>query len=377
MQSARRRPMTAGLSLAAVLLALCIATPAAPAATWAVQGFSTEVTSSFGMLGVSCASASACTSVSTGLVVRWNGRSWSTQSFPLYEEEEAILRSVSCVSGTACTTVGDAWSPRTGTYLAVAGQWNGREWSVAEAANPERQPFRILEAVSCKATSCTAVGDYENGALLLTLAERWNGERWSVQTTPNAGVDDYLSDVSCPTESMCMATGESGLSPLSEQWDGRTWTIKSVPVPRGATISRLDGVSCFSEASCLAVGIYEEGLGSYWAFSVKWNGREWQLVEVPRPSGSRERESSLASVSCPTATFCTAAGRRINEASVGQTFATQWNGSTWSTVETPNPEGTLESRFQAISCASATSCIGVGRNWSRMSGILGLFERYS
>jgi hypothetical protein len=70
----------------------------------------------------------------------------------------------------------------------------------------------VLLGVSCSSsTACTAVGYYktvDSMTVAMTLAERWDGAKWSVQTTPNAANYDrsYLNAVSCAAGG-CIALG--------------------------------------------------------------------------------------------------------------------------------------------------------------------------
>jgi len=105
------------------------------------------------LLGVSCASSSACTAVGT-VVYRWNGRRWSRQS--TYDGFEAV----SCSSTVFCTAVG----------LGTAGRWNGSGWSIQ---NTPQLREGDLSGVSCRPDgACVAVGSYQNRAgTLLPVAE--------------------------------------------------------------------------------------------------------------------------------------------------------------------------------------------------------------
>lgn len=82
----------------------------------------------------------------------------------------------------------------------------------------------------------------------------------------------------------------------------------------------------------------------------------------------------LASVSCPTSSFCLAVGSGYDSSSVGNgTFgvALTWDGSRWSSSREVDGYGGLTS----VACRSASSCVAVdlsgyavawdGRNWSR------------
>jgi len=105
------------------------------------------------LLGVSCASISACTAVGP-VVYQWNGRRWSTQrTFDGFE-------AVSCISTVSCTAVGSG----------TAGRWNGSGWSIQ---NTPQVHEGDLSGVSCTFTgACVAVGSFKNRAgTLLPLAE--------------------------------------------------------------------------------------------------------------------------------------------------------------------------------------------------------------
>ena len=57
----------------------------------------------------------------------------------------------------------------------------------------------------------------------MTLIEAWNGTRWSIVPSPvTRNVATLLYSVSCPSATMCMATGVRYVS--SSQDSGRTLT---------------------------------------------------------------------------------------------------------------------------------------------------------
>ena len=78
----------------------------------------------------------------------------------------------------------------------------------------------------------------------------------------------------------------------------------------------LNGVSCASPTNCTAVGdYYRTASGPQPTLIERWNGTAWRV----EPSPSTGRGSTLDSVSCPSATSCTAVGSLI----IG------WNGVSW------------------------------------------------
>ena len=90
-----------------------------------------------------------------------------------------------------------------------------------------------------------AVGSYFSG-----LAQRWDGTRWSNMVVPTPAPNSTLRAVFCPTTSSCFAVGQSGTNLLIEHWDGTTWSIVFTSNPPGATVGRLNGVSCRGPADC-------------------------------------------------------------------------------------------------------------------------------
>ena len=89
----------------------------------------------------------------------------------------------------------------------LAESWNGSSWSIVASANPGTDPF--LSQVSCPtATSCVAVGSDHSGSSDQTLIESWNGTSWSVVSSPDTGTgDNVLYGVTCLTPSDCQAGG--------------------------------------------------------------------------------------------------------------------------------------------------------------------------
>lgn len=169
----------------------------------------------------------------------------------------SYLLGVSCASGTACTAVG-YYDLSTGYLATLAEVWNGSTWTIGTTPDPSTS-LNQLEAVSCTAaTACTAVGSYMGSASLqVTLGERWNGSSWTVQTTanPDLGSGDELSGVSCHAARACTAVGshDSNSLTLAESWNGSTWTAQTTP-SRGTEVSDLDSVSCTVAATCTAAG---------------------------------------------------------------------------------------------------------------------------
>jgi hypothetical protein len=357
----------------------------AAASGWSIQSTPNPSGVSYSILhGVSCASAGACTAVGeygdgtsdVTLAEGWNGSTWSIQPTPNPAGGSNItLYGVSCASASACTAVGG--SSNGTTMVTLAERWNGTKWSIQHTPNPTGSSFTFLYGVSCTSVSaCTAVGTSSNG----TLAERWNGTTWSIQHTPNptGGSGILLQGVSCASASACTAVGgySKGTAAnvtLAERWNGTTWSIQHTPNPTGAQGSGLGTVSCTSASACTAVGAYNTGPTTGGTLAERWNGSTWSIQHTPNPAGGSS--IVLGGVSCASATACTAVGD-YNNGTTGVTLAERWNGSTWSIQPTPNPAGAPVSLLNGVSCASATACTAVGGYNNGTAGVT-LAERWN
>jgi hypothetical protein len=96
-------------------------------------------------------------------------------------------------------------------FLASVGGAAASSWRIEPAPTPLR-PIGHLAAVSCiSLTDCIAVGwvPLHRDKIQLTLAERWTGASWVVQPTANlAGANgSSLNGVSCISGRSCVAVG--------------------------------------------------------------------------------------------------------------------------------------------------------------------------
>jgi hypothetical protein len=311
---------------------------------------------------------------------------------------------VSCVSSTDCSAAGTE-DDYIGLGRAWLQRWNGTKWSTV--AHPNPGDLSRFEDIACVGTSaCITVGYYEPvwSSQSLSLTERWNGTAWAVSPAPGGGSQSQLQRVSCPTATFCAAIGTTSGTrrvPLSKRWDGTNWTIVTVPTPSGASYPTLSGVSCTSSTQCFAVGSYFAGVSSKMLIE-RWNGSAWSIATTPSTpngqgaglsavscqsasnctavgagvslrvlvlkwngsvwaitNGLSDTSKSLRAVACPAATSCIAVG--LNGSG---TFARHWNGTTWSTVPTPNPGGSNSASLLDVSCTGPTQCTAIGSSSS-------------
>ena len=334
------------LALCGVVAAALLSAPAAAgAASWSLQSVPPPQSPNGQGFSVSCSSSSSCMAV--GFFINslgaqqpfsevWNGTNWTAKTVPLPSGVPfGYLRGVSCTSASGCTAVGGAGSG-TSPDQPLAERWNGTSWTVQTVPTPSGQFDATFEGVSCASASwCTAVGSANDGTHSVALAERWNGANWAAQSIPNpAGAAEIqLNGVACRSASVCFAVGHYTSSSshffpdkaLAERWNGTSWTIQSTPLPAGTGAAALTGVSCSAATACTAVGGYST-TNSFpdKTLAERWNGNSWAIQTTPNPATG---SPIFSSVSCPTATDCTAVGTPIGLGST--TLVEQWNGANW------------------------------------------------
>jgi hypothetical protein len=327
--------------------------------------------------GVSCVTRSECVAVggptNNGRLFseRWNGRAWSLRRMPTPDlNNSPTMDGVSCSSPTACTAVGSS-----GNHVLVE-RWNGKKWSIQHVPSPTKTASSDLAGVSCPSkTDCVAVGDwYTNSGNINAygLLESWNGRRWSIQATPAYA---SFTSVSCASRVACTAVGTTAdnILPLAERWDGTHWSVQNVRLDsvgsefNGST--QLNAVSCPSNRACAAVGAgtgAESGFPPYyWWVAEFWDGEQWGHVFTAYDTNDDE---ALNGVSCNSTKSCLAVGDEVQH----------WNGERWSSVRSPFCyDGSSGQQLMSVSCSSATSCEVVGSKTNIRGAIQPLAARWT
>jgi hypothetical protein len=327
--------------------------------------------------------STAVTAVAPALAA--TGPSWSQLPTPSSQAPQAELAAVSCPSQTACTAVGDYYNAD-GAQVTLAEAWQGGSWAVEPTPNPAGAGADVLLGVSCASPdACMAVGytQHVGGGTHQPFAEAWNGQSWKITPAASPGTTNtQLYAVSCTAPSVCMAVGFSinglGPVPLTETWNGTAWTIHQAPLPAGTKHGQLSGVSCTSATACTAVGQSAAGTTTGTLAEV-WNGSAWAVQSTPDPAGQGGL-SVLSAVSClPGGSACTAVGYWLSGGE-DVTLAEARTGTTWKVVPTPTPagpQGIVQGLLTSISCTSATACSAVGDHLSRADHQVSLMEAWN
>jgi len=289
------------------------------------------------LFGVDCPSETRCLAVGnyessegpTLLSELWNESKWSVQTTPLPSESTSSeFVAIGCNSTANCTAVGSAVIG--GKKTAIAERWTSPTWAASTIPIPEGATSSQLDGVDCLWSNfCVAVGRYTNSTgYIKSLVEFWNGTEWSLQTAtdPEGAYQSTLLDVACtPTPNRCTAVG-GWKNVFGEQFtlvyrfNGvTTWTLQSTPNPTGSIASVFQEVSCATETSCTADGSWVSGSGgSNMTLAEAWNGSSWSIQGTPNPAGATF--SAFFGLSCRS-TACLGVGWSTNGSGVDTTLA--------------------------------------------------------
>jgi serine/threonine-protein kinase len=138
---------------------------------------------------------------------------------------------------------------------------------------------------------------------------------------------------------------------LTMHFNGTSWALVPSPSPGPGNFDQLTGVTTVSASNAWAVGYTEDrdGLHSR-TLILHWNGSTWTQVPSPGPDGSH-----LLSVTAISADDAWAVGY-IEPSSFGKgALILHWNGSAWTQV--PSPTGVL---LHGVTALSANNIWAVG-----------------
>lgn len=124
-------------------------------------------------------------------------------------------------------------------------------------------------------------------------------------------------------------------------------------------LSYLNAVSCVSSTFCVAVGYSTVAGGSARTLVELQRGKHWSLVGSPNPPTSNY--SQLLAVSCATSTYCVAVGRSSDRRTGHvRTLVETWSGASWTIVPSVNTSSLADNVLDGVSCARTGSCTAVG-----------------
>ncbi len=212
------------------------------------------------------------------------------------------------------------------------------EFISVRGARRKRRPLQGSRAIRIGAAAVLALSSVvlatPHAARAAAPADFATHSSWSIETA--AGQDGLTTD-SCVAAGFCMAVSVSELNGDDADvqgvdiWNGSTWTFQKMAQPVGssadANSGELLGVSCTAVTACTAVGdFYENDFADDVPLAEFWNGTTWTVSPTPNPAGSSD--AGLVSVSCASASSCTAIGNLLRpRTSVHRVPGTAPNGA--------------------------------------------------
>ena len=337
--------------------------------------------------GVSCAAAASCVAVSTyeaseggqtGLGETLSRGVWTPVSLPSPADGSSPFpQGVSCTASQSCVAVG-SYPPNGGGESPLSETLSGTTWTAGELPVPAATPAASLTALWCaSASSCVAVGNaYDVNHAQEPFGETLSGTGWTaaplplpVHTVSSGDASPVIQGLSCSSGSSCVAVGyDPGPSlterPLAEMMSGGIWKAERLPLPQGMSrqSASLSAVACVSATSCVAVGVLRSEND---ALIESLTGSTWVATALPPPG--HEPRVSLSSVSCPSATSCVAVGAYWGaNPGFSRPLAATLSARGWNTTKLAVPPGARSDiaftapMLQSVSCVTAGSCAAVG-----------------
>jgi hypothetical protein len=381
------------LAAAAILTggAAAWAAPAGPAAgsIWAVQPTVNPQATAAGPTDTTLASVSASgpeeawavgtfenqQAINTPLAEHWTGTTWTRVHVP-----DPAPAQGATLSGVDDLSPGNAWAVGSRHGLTLIEHWNGTAWSIVPSPDPATGipgDGDMLTSISGTGPNdLWAAGDEVNEATMTItmLFEHWNGAKWRAVTTTLGG--DALA-ITAVSPGNVFAVGEAGepVTAAATHWNGTTWS--SVPtgvnIP-GAGQTQLTGISADSAGDVQASGYADNVKGQNFRvpYVLRWTGTKFVMTRVPNPhtkAGNVGGEGSLLE----GITVLSPADAWVVGATFGldgevRTLTEQFNGTTWTTVRSPDPEdigGILISNFLgSVTSAGGGHLFAVGSRGS-------------
>jgi len=275
-------------------------------------------------------------------------------------------------SGTVAIADKDIWavgsSNSTGTNEPLAVHFNGMSWSAVPTPAVKGGSLSGVAAVASH--DVWAVGSTGSQSLI----EHWDGTSWNVVSSPKLSKGGSLTAVTAISTNDVWAVGlrDDFSGDLVEHWDGTSWSIVSSPAFTGAS-DILRGISADANNDVWAVG---DSFSVGGAVILHFDGTSWSRVGAPSVDRSLLAVTVLSSTNAWAAGG--AKGRPPSDTEAG---VAQWNGTSWSSVSSPNPNPRGTSLLLGIAAVSAKSIYAVGSaiehwdgtSWSILTTPSGVF----
>lgn len=284
----------------------------------------------------------------------WNGTTWTTESSGLTTSDPQLggghntFRAVVALSATSVWAVGD-WvdlmEPGNSTYEA---HWNGSTWAVTEDQQMDNQEETLNAIAAVSASDIWAVGSTTGSTQPFTM--HYNGTSWSVVVPPAcaSGSAGFYGVAALATNNV-VAVGTCNGNALIDRWNGSAWANVA-----NAVSGQLTAITAITASDIWAVGYSGSGTSAA-TLAEHYNGTTWSTVATPNVGSAGSFLGGVASI---TSSDVWAVG--YSGATTSSTLTEQYDGTSWSTVASPNVSGATSTTLLAIAAVSSTNQWAVG-----------------
>jgi hypothetical protein len=329
------------------------------------------------MLGILAATAALLGTIATTYPALASplGNDWTARRLPsgYWIDSVRSEQPVSCARGTSfCLAIlsysQQLSSPYNQPESVLVSLNAGRTWMGFETLPPT---FKAATGVSCVAPNACGVSgiDFRGEPQVIFTSDA--GETWTDPTpTAWANVDWVPNGIDCVSATTCWLAGENGpFGDLSEPMllrtmnSGATWkTFTNLPSFTPSDQDRgymLNGISCASAQSCVAVGVAGGGYGNALAITTRNGGATWTRS---RPSGVNWL-SAISCVPVGVKAVCYASGG-TSPSNESKIIISEDGGLDWRVIRTTSA-GSTTTTHNSISCSDVTHC------WAALNGLKG------
>jgi Phosphoesterase family len=256
-------------------------------------------------------------------------------------------------------TVSPTGTPVPGKPVSLTGS---NEWQVASSPSLSTLDNNLAGVSAASPTDAWAVGDYyqlKQPNVLKNLGEHWDGSRWTAYPLPDVGPNENtLFGVSELRSGEAWAVGyyvdaEFVQRTLVERWDGTSWQVFPSPDP-GAVGDILYSVSALSDTDAWAVGAQEDASGVWHPLAEHWDGSDWTVVPTPDPNGGGNLLYAVKAVSSESVY----AVGQTGDAFPSRALVEVWNGTKFSMVKAPSDNEESLAPFGVTASSEMLTLVG-------------------
>ncbi len=258
------------------------------------------------------------TGVEEPFVATYSGSTWTFSSLGQGGQGGSV-QDVSCASSTFCVAVGEG--PIVNGAPADVWTFNGASWTPTSVGAELGSSANLqLNLVKCLSSSfCVVAGRYVDGATLELYASVLQGGRWvgsSFAETTNVG---SLSSLACVTTTFCVIGGQTvsdvaaagGSAGMVATFNGKSWHVTDLTsalyLSEGFAEGYISSVSCPTVTFCMASGFYNDIDGSSNALVAQFNGATWTTTELAAEL-NQGYNAYAEVVNCPSTSSCVVGG---------------------------------------------------------------------